>query len=230
MSANPLALAKRLREHPKGNVLLYGPPGTGKTAFAHFVARQLDRSVLVKRASDLISKWVGETEKCIRAMFVEAASDNAVLLLDEADSFLQDRRLAHRQWEITEVNELLTRMEGFEGVFICATNFIEQLDPAAMRRFAVKVRFDPLRGEQVHALFADMLSALKIGPLPEHEQQRLSRELNSLSGLTPGDFNAARKALDLGAYPATVQGFLDALGEELACKPGLLKRRIGFAA
>src|SRR6185312_15716031 len=126
-----------------------------KTAYAHFVARQLDRPLLVKRASDLISKWVGETEQFIRAMFVEAAADRAVLLLDEADSFFQDRRQARMSWEITQVNELLTRMEGFEGIFICATNFSDQLDSAAMRRFAVKVRFEPLRGAQVRMLFSE---------------------------------------------------------------------------
>src|SRR5437660_11297607 len=59
------------------------------------------------RASDLLSKHLGDTEKNLCDMFDEARDDEAVLLLDEADSFLQDRTLAHRQWEVSEVNELL---------------------------------------------------------------------------------------------------------------------------
>lgn len=229
-SVNPVAVALRLAARSKGNVLLYGPPGTGKTAYAHFIARQLDRPLLVKRASDLISKWVGETEQLIRAMFVEAAADNAVLLLDEADSFLQDRRRAQRTWEITEVNELLTRMEEFEGILICATNFSDQLDPAAMRRFAVKVRFDPLKRDQARTLFRDTLAELDVLPSDEVEQHHLWRELDAMPGLTPGDFAAAQKALDLEAFPRSGTGLVEALRAELAARPDAARRPIGFAA
>jgi len=138
-------LLEALRRRPRGRLLFHGPPGTGKTGLAHHPAQALDRPLRVRRASDLVSKWVGETEKNLCAMFEEAAADESVLLLDEADSFLQERGLAHRSWEVTEVNELLTQMEGFGGLFICATNFIEQLDPAAMRRFSPKLAFGPLQ-------------------------------------------------------------------------------------
>lgn len=228
-SSDPLAVARRLGLRSRASVLLYGPPGTGKTAYVHFLARQLGRSLLVKRASDLLSMWLGETEKLICAMFREAAADKAVLLLDEADSFLQDRRNATRSWEVTQVNELLTRMEEFDGIFVCATNFCEQLDPAAMRRFGVKVRFDPLAPEQASTLFRDTLAALNVAVIDEMELQRTQRELNALSGLTPGDFAAARKALDLDAYARTVPGLVEALRAELAAKPGSGRRPIGFA-
>jgi transitional endoplasmic reticulum ATPase len=76
-----------------------------------------------------------------------------VLLLDEADSFLQDRTLAHCQWEVTEVNELLTQMEAFDGLFICATNLLDRLDPAALRRFGLKLEFLALRPEQASSLY-----------------------------------------------------------------------------
>jgi transitional endoplasmic reticulum ATPase len=85
-------------------------------------------------------------------MFDEARDEEAVLLLDEADSFLQDRTLAHRQWEVTEVNELLTQMEGFDGLFIC-TNLLDHLDPAALRRFGLKLEFLALRPEQASSLY-----------------------------------------------------------------------------
>ena len=79
---------------------------------------------------------MGETEQRLAAMFHDAESDGAVLLLDEADSFLQDRRGALRNHEVSEVNELLQGMEHFRGVFICTTNLIERLDQASLRRFA----------------------------------------------------------------------------------------------
>jgi len=229
-SSDLLAVAGRISLRSRASVLLYGPPGTGKTAYAHFLARQLGRPLLVKRASDLLSMWLGATEKLICAMFREAAADKAVLLLDEADSFLRDRRAAERSWEVTQVNELLTRMEEFEGIFVCATNFSEHLDPAAMRRFGVKVRFDPLARDQASALFRDTLASLNITASDGLELQRAQSDLEALSGLTPGDFAAAQKALDLNAYARTTRGLVEALRAELAAKPGGGRRPIGFAA
>jgi transitional endoplasmic reticulum ATPase len=96
-----------------------------------------------------LDKYVGESEKNIADMFAVARQQNAVLVLDEADSFLADRRNAQRSWEVTQVNELLTQMEAFDGIFICTTNLMEKLDPASIRRFAFKVRFDPMTPDQV---------------------------------------------------------------------------------
>src|SRR5690606_22942609 len=104
----------------------------------------LDRPLMIRRASDLVSKYVGETEQNMAAMFAEAEAEKAVLLLDEADSFLQDRRGAHRTYEVTEVNEMLQGMERFNGIFVCTTNLLESLDQAALRRFTFKIRFMPL--------------------------------------------------------------------------------------
>ena len=77
-------------------------------------------------------------------MFREAATEKAVLLLDEADSFLADRKSARSSWEVTQVNEILQQMENFSGVFICATNLVTSLDAAALRRFTFKIKFLPL--------------------------------------------------------------------------------------
>lgn len=74
---------------------------------------------MVRRASDLLSCWVGATEQNIARAFEEARKDDAVLLIDEADSFLQDRRGAGHSWEVTQVNEVLTQMENFEGGLYC---------------------------------------------------------------------------------------------------------------
>ena len=114
-----------LKNRPVGRLCLYGPPGTGKTAFGKWLAGQLQKPLLVKRASDLISMWVGGTEKNIARAFEEAGREGAILLIDEVDSFLQDRRGASRSWEVTAVNEMLTQMESFNGLFIASTNLMD---------------------------------------------------------------------------------------------------------
>jgi SpoVK/Ycf46/Vps4 family AAA+-type ATPase len=121
-------------------------------------------------------------------------------------------------------------MEEFEGIFLCATNFADNLDPAAMRRFALKVRFDPLKRDQARALFADALQELGIEVMDELEQQRTWREIDALSTLTAGDFAAAKKAVDLDAFERSARGLADALRAELAARPEACRRSIGFAA
>ena len=117
---------------------------------------------MVRRASDLLSCWVGATEQNIARAFEEARKDDAVLLIDEADSFLQDRRGAGHSWEVTQVNEVLTQMENFEGVFIATTNLIKTLDQAALRRFDMKLLFKPLTARQSRELFLRHAATLGI--------------------------------------------------------------------
>ena len=137
-------VVQALKSRGHGTLCFYGAPGTGKTALAEHIARSLERPLLVKQASDLMSKYVGETEQHMAAMFREAEAEKAVLLLDEADSFLQDRRGAQRTYEVTEVNEMLQGMERYNGIFICTTNLLDRIDQAALRRFTFKIRFKPL--------------------------------------------------------------------------------------
>ena len=94
-------LIARLRLDAEGAFCFYGPPGTGKTALARYLADEIDRPLLVKHASDLLAKYVGESEHNIAAMFAEAQEQGAILVLDEADSFLSDRRTTENQWEVT---------------------------------------------------------------------------------------------------------------------------------
>ena len=92
-----------------------------------------------------MSKYVGETEQNMAAHVPRGRrAEKAVLLLDEADSFLQDRRGAQRTYEVTEVNEMLQGMERFDGIFVCTTNLLDRIDQAALRRFTFKIRFMPL--------------------------------------------------------------------------------------
>ena len=152
---DPATLAERLvGSADRGfSLCLQGPPGTGKSAFARYLAERLGMEVLQKRTSDLLSPWVGETEQEIAAAFAVARDAQAFLIFDEADSLLGDRRGAHRSWEVSRVNEMLTWMESHPLPFACTTNFGEHLDPATLRRFVFKVRLDYLAPAQVEEAF-----------------------------------------------------------------------------
>ena len=216
-------LAEALRKQPRGNICLYGPPGTGKTAFTAWLAQSLDRPLLHKRASDLLGMYVGQTEARIAAMFHEATAENAVLLLDEADSFLRDRRGARQSWEVTQVNELLVQMEAFDGLFVCATNLLDDLDQAAFRRFVWKVRFSALTQPQRERLLDATLRELG-GACDLDELHRVAA---GLEGATPGDFAAvARKHLLMQKKPSLAE-LAEALRGELSFRPG--RRAMGFA-
>ena len=169
-----------------GRLCLYGPPGTGKTAYGRWLAQQIGSPLLVKRASDLKSKWSGQSEKNIAKAFREAQNDGAVLLIDEVDSFLQDRRGAQHNWEVSEVNEMLTQMETFSGVFVASTNLMGGLDQAALRRFDLKVKFNFLRADQAWELLSRHCQGLGLQPPLPEQHARISR----LVSLTPGDFAA----------------------------------------
>lgn len=220
----PIAsLAERLAAAGQGRICLYGPSGTGKTAFGHFLAHQLGKRLLVKRASDLLSPLVGMAEKHMAEMFSEAIEDDAVLLLDEADSFLQDRSRARQSWEITQVNEMLTQLESFEGIFIASTNHMECLDRATLRRFDLKVRLDWLRPDQVSTLLDILLENLSLRANPD-ERERISQ----LPCLAPGDFANIRRQSLLRSF-ANVAEIHDALLAESSMKSGRQGlSRIGF--
>ena len=210
-----------------GTMLFYGPPGTGKTELARHIADQLGRDCLIKRASDLLSPYVGESEQNVAAAFREAEKSGAVLVIDEADSFLYSRESAQRSWESTLVNEFLTSLERCRGFCICTTNRREQLDPAAMRRFSHKVEFRYADSAQVLALYEALLAPLCEGELPE----ALRRRLTGMDCLAPGDFHAVRSQYDpLFTVPGEVthEMLVTALAREAELKIEPKERRVGF--
>lgn len=211
-----------LREHGEGRLCFYGAPGTGKTAFGRYLAEKLDRPLMVRRASDILSPYVGVAEKNMAKMFRTASEENAVLLLDEADTFLLDRSGATRSWEISQVNEMLTQMESFTGIFIASTNLMGSLDAAALRRFDMKVKFDYLKSAQAWQLFSD--TAAKFGIEPTEIDRSA---LDKLRLLTPGDFaNVVRQSRLRKIQSA--EDLIERLSAECKVKPEGKKNAIGF--
>jgi len=222
--ADLVALAASLGQGRSARLCLYGPPGTGKSAFGRWLAQQLEMPLLLRTASDLISKWVGDSEKAIAAAFRQAEREGALLMIDEVDSFLRDRDGAQHSWEVTRVNEMLTRMESFPGVFIASTNLMDGIDPAALRRFDMKVKFDYLAAEQA-ALMLERQCAL-FG-LEAPTLAALDR-VRHLTVLTPGDFAALGRRHRFSPFTSCI-GLVDALFQECALKRGQ-SAAIGFLA
>ncbi len=218
-----IVAALQTRGH--GTLCFHGPPGTGKSALAAHMAEALGKPLRIRQASELMSKYVGETEQNMAAMFAEAEREGALLLLDEADSFLQDRRGAQRHYEVTEVNEMLQGMERFRGVFICTTNRMEQLDAAALRRFAFKIEFKPLRTDQREAVYVAEALHGEAGALTPAQRQRLV----ALDALCLGDFAAVQRQAQILGEALDAEAFLAQLEAEHRLKPEVREQRsVGF--
>lgn len=208
-----------------GTLLFYGPPGTGKTALARHLAEALDRPCLVRRASDLLDKYVGGTEKNIASAFAEADADGAVLVIDEADSFLQAREGAERNFEVSQVNEFLTQLEQCRGFCICTTNFRKLMDSAAMRRFSFKVPFTYARPAQLRSLYLTLLAPLAAGETPLAVMEELQRQTR----LAPGDFAAVHRQFWLEEAGTVSHGdLLNALLREQKLKLEADGKAMGF--
>ncbi len=220
-----VALQEGLQKYGQGRFCLYGPSGTGKSEFARHISEVLDKPLLVKRASDLLDPYVGVTEKEIKQMFEQALDENALLLLDEADSFLQDRSRARQSWEVTQVNELLTQMERFEGIFVCSTNLMDNLDQASLRRFDLKIKFDYLKPDQGWELFqqviADYNSRIK-------DKDACEKKVRALRGLTPGDFATVVRQSRYAPVKLDAESLIDGLKREIEFKDKGKFKNIGF--
>lgn len=206
----------RLKEavSPAFSLCLYGPPGTGKSKYGRYLAAQLGKQVLFKRASDLQSMWVGECEKNIAAAFEEAKEEGKVLLIDEGDTFLRNREGARNSWEVSQVNEMLSQMEDHPEPFILTTNLMDNLDPASLRRFTFKMKFDYLRPDQSARLFE----------LYYHAKPPM--RIKNMHLLTPGDIACVQKQVKILGLKDGEEIF-KMIEREVALKPDYT-RSIGF--
>ena len=164
-------------------MLFYGLSGTGKTELARYMSQKLEKDILLKRASDILGMFVGESEKNIRQAFEEAERTNSILLFDEADSFFADRNNAQHSWERTMVNEFLTQMEEFKGILICTTNLKHIMDSAMQRRFHFCVEFKPLEKSGIQTMLEKYF--------PEYGFTKDEiKTLEASGSITPGDFGS----------------------------------------
>ena len=198
-------------------LLLYGIPGTGKSEFVYYLGHILGKEVLLKRASDIQSCWVGATEKNIAKAFIEAQETNSILFFDEADTFLFPRKSAMRSWEISFTNELLTQLESYKGIVAFATNDMEGLDHASLRRFKFKIEFKPLAPEGNLHFYNTLLKRLAVDGKDLSAEEGFA--IKNIKNLTPGDF-AVVKEQSLFTEPSSVthQMLIEALANEVRYK------------
>ena len=222
------------RDQPRMNLLLFGVPGSGKTEFVKYLAKQLDKELCVKNASDLLDCYVGATEQRIAAAFAEAELNQQILFFDEGDSLLSSRTGAIRSWEVSQVNTLLTEMERFRGIFIVSTNMIQKLDQAALRRFTFRLHFDYLANEGKEIFYRTYFTVpFGLAELSEEEW----KSLFAIEQMTPSDFsNTRRQFFFLQDSKLSNEEILEALRTEIAGKRaegsfkglGEIVNRIGF--
>lgn len=145
---------KRLSLGKGLNVLFSGPPGSGKTMAAEVIANEIGLEIYKVDVSQIVSKYIGETEKNLSEIFAEAETSNAILFFDEADALFGKRsevKDAHDRYANVEISYLLQQMEEYTGIVILATNLNQNIDDAFLRRLHFNVAF----------------------PFPEKEQRKL---------------------------------------------------------
>ena len=210
-------------------ILAYGMAGSGKSEFAKALAKELDKPIMLKKASDLLSMWLGKSEQNIAKAFSEAEQKGAILVLDEVDSFLQDRSGAYHSWEVTQVNEMLTQMESFQGIFIATTNFMTNLDKASIRRFDMKVEFKPLDSTRFIKAFGLYARHLGISDYVAFlESSSAKKEIAKLDNICFGDFALLARGARFEAITSSQQ-LLEKLQEESRLKDTHTNnRKMGF--
>ncbi|MGE0550173.1 MAG: ATP-binding protein [Kofleriaceae bacterium] len=180
------------------SALLSGPPGTGKTMAAGLIARELGLELYQVDLGKVVSKWIGETEKNLGAVFDAAEAGHAILLFDEADALFGKRtdvKTSTDRYANLETNYLLQRLESFTGVCLLTTNHDSHIDPAFQRRLSLHLRFDSPDAEQRGVLWRTML--------PPAAPVALDLELDDLAArfpMSPGHIrNATLRAAFLAA-------------------------------
>jgi SpoVK/Ycf46/Vps4 family AAA+-type ATPase len=189
---------------------LHGPPGVGKSALARFICQELSRDPVQVSACDVLSAFVGETEQRVAAIFQGIDPSSDVLLLEEADELLGARMGARQSWEIRLVNEVLGQLDAFDGIVIITTNALDRVDPAVLRRCALKIKLNHLSPDQRLAMWRR-----KVG---EGASATVAQALMQMHQVTAGDFTAVAQQAAVIGQTWTAEDWLSALQKEVALK------------
>ncbi|NOT52576.1 MAG: ATP-binding protein [Chitinophagaceae bacterium] len=184
----------RRKIKPGFRVLFHGPSGTGKTLTAALLGKQFEKDVYRIDLSQIVSKYIGETEKNLESVFRKAETKNWILFFDEADALFGKRtnvQSAHDKYANQEVSYLLQRVEDYPGLMILASNFKNNLDEAFLRRFHSLVHFPmPNSTERLLLWKKSMPAALKHNVSVKLEELARQYELSGASILNAVQYAA----------------------------------------
>lgn len=212
-------------------ILAYGIAGSGKSEFAKQLSKECDKKLLSYKMSDLLSMFVGMTEKNIAKAFKKAKTQKAILHIDEIDSIGYNRQNATHSWERTIVNELLTQMEDYEGIFIATSNHLDCLDSAILRRFDSKIEFKPLRGEKLKKAFAMYAKYLGLDSSAKSKMHDFTPNAQKTSTKSSKDLQGGKKSStqDFEGVFAVVENELEKLENICFGDFALIAREARFA-
>ena len=168
----------RRKLKPGYRVLFYGPSGTGKTLTAALIGKEFGKEVYRIDLSQVVSKYIGETEKNLETVFRRAESKNWILFFDEADALFGKRtnvQSSHDKYANQEVSYLLQRVEDYPGLLILASNFKSNLDEAFLRRFHAVIHFPMPNAAERFVLWQKAMPAL-LPPDDTVNLQQLSKQ------------------------------------------------------
>jgi len=206
-------------------ILFSGPSGAGKTHLIRFLSKRLNRPVMFLSASSFLSKYVGETEQNTKKIFDYAEKNDCIVFIDEIEGLLQSRAGADNSWELTQVNELLVRLEKFKGVCIGATNLYQSLDPAFYRRFTLKIEFSFMKKEvrwpYVKNKFHQILSPSSSSAAED--------KLRNINFLTPGDIESVYRRLILDGVKYSPNEITSEIEREVSLKKHVFQKKINLS-
>ena len=214
-------LAERYASQDGLAVNLYGPPGTGKTMAAHALVNELHTKIICVDYAEIESKYVGETSKNLTRLFQTAENQDAVIFFDEADALLSKRVTNMTSATDVSVNQtrsvLLNLLNQYRGVIIFATNFIQNFDPAFLRRIKYHIQFhlpdESLREKLWRTYIPSKLPC-------QVDYSSLAKKFNNISGsdIANAVFSAAVGAARDGEQIVIQQRFEDAIQRCLEVK------------